>query len=159
MDSTRVEPVARHRPVDLAIVERYAPWAVAGVALSVLSTAIATFDFIGSSDAGGADRGEWFVTIFIAVATAVLAFGMLYEVSARGAHQDSFAVGLGLLALAACAVFWSGVPIVLGVAAIAAGLEVLRRRTIGGERPRVAEAGMVMGALAVVLAMVFCVTG
>ncbi len=159
MDSSRVDPGSVHRSLDLAILERLAPWAVAGVALSILSTAIATFAFVGDGDPGAAGTGEWLLTIFIAVAAALLAFGAIYAAIERGAHQDSWAAGFGLLALAACAVFWSGVPIVLGVAAIFAGLDALRGRTVGGERLRVAEAGIAMGSLAIPIAFAFCLFG
>jgi hypothetical protein len=113
-----------------------------GVAAAALTAAaLAAANFIGTSENGGVP--EYAVTLGASLLLAVALFGWVIPRSDRPAR-----VGLivGVLAILSLAAFWSGLPYVLGPAAIALGV-------LGRARAESRMAGtiaIVLGALATI---------
>lgn len=113
-----------------------------GVAAAALTAiALAAANFIGSSDNGGGR--EYAITLGGSLLLALALFGWFIPRTDRPAR-----IGLivGLLAILSLAAFWSGLPYVLGPAAVALGL--LGRARSGSQSQ--ATAAIVLGALATV---------
>jgi hypothetical protein len=112
------------------------------LALLLVLAGLAFANFGGDGENGGA--GPYAVTAGVcAVLTAVL-FGRVLPGTPAPARAAWILAGL---ALAACLVFWSGLPFVLGMGAVYCG------RRAGRAAPAA------LGALAVLLAFAGCVVG
>lgn len=132
--------VARFEHLDRLLV----PAAVATTVASIALTALGIWGD-GSPGADPSVADFLFVSATTLVAAA-LVFGLLLP---RVMHHPSagvVAAGLGVVALAAAALFWLGIAGVLGVGAVLLGLE--NRDAARGAGA--AKAGAVLGALAVV---------
>lgn len=113
-----------------------------GRALPLASVALATF----WTGFGAHDWGEIAVSAGVIVLTAALVFGAAAPRARRSGTQGGWSLGLGIAAvLLTLPAFWSGLPMVLGAAAIALGSEA-RNRDRGADR---AIAGLVLGTVAV----------
>jgi hypothetical protein len=112
------------------------------LALLITLAGLALANFAGNGDNGGA--GAYLITVGVcAVLTAVL-FGRVLPSATDPARAAWILAGL---ALAACLVFWSGLPFVLGMGAVYSGSRSGR------------SAPAALGALALVLAFVGCAVG
>jgi hypothetical protein len=113
-------------------------------ALALLLTlgGLALANFGGSGDNGGA--GAYAVTVGACAVLAAVLFGRVLPAASEPARAAWL---LAALALAACVVFWSGLPFVLGMGAIYSG----------GRAGR--SAPVALGALAIVLAFAGCAVG
>ena len=111
------------------------------LALLIAAAALALANF-GSSDNGGA--GAYAVCVGVCAVLVAVLFGRVLPQAADPARAAWI---LAALALAACVVFWSGLPFVLGMGAVYSG----------GRAGRTAP--VALGALAIVLAIVACVIG
>lgn len=113
--------------------------ALAGLGAALLTAiALAVANFTGSGDNGGAP--EYAVTLGGSLALAAALFGWGIPRSERPARAGLVAGLLGALALP---VFWTGLPFVLGPAAMALG--VLGRAR--DDRPVQATTAVALGAL------------
>lgn len=113
-----------------------------GLAMLLAIGALAFANFTGTGDDGGA--GPYAITLAAcAIVTAVL----FARVLPAAAHPARASWILAALALVTCVVFWSGLPIVLGMAAVYSGLRADHRVPAA------------LGALAVVLGVVGCIVG
>jgi cation transport ATPase len=112
------------------------------LALLIAATALAFANFGGSGDNGGA--GAYAVCVGVCAVLVAVLFGRVLPQAADPARAAWI---LAALALAACVVFWSGLPFVLGMGAVYSG----------GRAGRTAP--VALGALAIVLAIVGCVIG
>jgi cation transport ATPase len=112
------------------------------LALLIAATALAFANFGGSGDNGGA--GAYAVCVGVCAVVVAVLFGRVLPQAADPARAAWI---LAALALAACVVFWSGLPFVLGMGAVYSG----------GRAGRTAP--VALGALAIVLAIVGCVIG
>jgi cation transport ATPase len=112
------------------------------LALLIAATALAFANFGGSGDNGGA--GAYAVCVGVCAVLVAVLFGRVLPQAADPARAAWI---LAALALAACVVFWSGLPFVLGMGAVYSG----------GRAGRTAP--VALGALAFVLAIVGCVIG
>lgn len=114
--------------------------------LSAVLTAIAlgAANFAGDGENGGA--GPYAATLAVSLVIAAALFGWAIPRTERPARAGLVA---GAFALLSVPVFWSGLPYVLGPAAIVYGL-LGRARADGGGA---ATAAVVLGALATVLAV------
>ena len=110
-------------------------------AAALTAGALAIANFTGDGDNGGA--GPYAVTLAVSLAVAAALFGWAIPRIERPGRAGVIAGALGLLSLAA---FWSGLPYVLGPAAIALGL-LGRARAL--ERTA-ATTAIVLGALATI---------
>ena len=114
----------------------------AGIAAAALTAgALAVANFTGDGDNGGA--GPYAVTLAISLAVAAALFGWAIPRLERPGRAGVIAGAVGLLSLAA---FWSGLPYVLGPAAITLGL-LGRSRS---EERTAATTAVVLGVVATV---------
>jgi hypothetical protein len=103
---------------------------------------LAFANFAGDGDNGGA--GPYAVSIGVCAILAAVLFGRVLPAAADPARAAWI---LAALALVTCVAFWSGLPFVLGIAAVSSASRA------GRTAPAAA------GALAVVLAFVACLVG
>ena len=113
-----------------------------GLAVLIAIGALALANFGGTGDDGGA--GPYAITL---VACAIVAAVLFGRVLPGAAHPARAGWILAALALVTCVVFWSGLPIVLGMAAVYSGLRADQ------------SLAAALGALAVVLGVVGCIVG
>ena len=113
-----------------------------GLAVLIAIGALAAANFSGGGDEGGA--APYAITLGACVIVAVVLFGRVLPATTNPARASWILAALGLVT---CFVFWTGLPIVLGMAAVYSGLRA--------DRPAPAA----LGALAVVLGIVGCVIG
>src|SRR5688572_14095044 len=114
------------------------------LALVLAMAGVAFANFAASGDNGGA--GPFAVTAVVLLLLAALVFGRVVP----NATDARPAIWLAAIALVSCLVFWSGLPMLLGVAAIAAGA---RARSTAG------TAAAAVGALAAAAGIVGCIIG
>jgi hypothetical protein len=116
-----------------------------GVAASALTAvALAAANFVGTSDNGGGV--EYAVTLGGSLLLGLALFGWVIPRTDRPARAGLI---VGLLAILSLAAFWSGLPYVLGPAAIVLGL-------LGRAGPQSQEQGttaIVLGTLATIAAL------
>lgn len=111
------------------------------LALLITVAALALANFVSEGSNGGV--GPYVVSVGVSAILAAILFGRVLP-NAEGARAAWVLAGL---ALATCVVFWSGLPFVLGTAAIYSGSRA------GAKIP------VVLGGLAVVAAFVACAIG
>lgn len=112
----------------------------AGVAAAVLTAiALAVANFIGAGGNGG--PAEYAGTLVLSLVVLVALFGWVIP---RTEHPARAGVIVGLLAALSVAAFWSGLPYVLGPAAIVLGVQ---GRALAGNRTTSAIA-LALGVLA-----------
>jgi CBS domain containing-hemolysin-like protein len=119
----------------------------ASVAVAVAALAVANFAADGEN--GGA--GPFAITSAIAVLTALLLFGRVLPRAMERPNAGRVALVLAALTLLTSVIFWSGLPQVLGPAAIILGLATPR----SGE----SFAAIGIGSVAYVASLVACVIG
>ncbi len=119
---------------------------IGAVTTVVAIGALAVANFAGNGENGGA--GPFAFTSVIAILAAVFLFGRVVPRSIERPNAARVALILAALALLACVAFWSGLPQVLGPAAIVLGLAVPRN----GE----SVAAIGIGSLAYVASLVAC---
>jgi hypothetical protein len=115
--------------------------AVGAAAIGLAALALSVANFTGDGDNGGLGPYVSMLAVSVVVASAV--FGWAMPRSERPARDGIVVGALGLLALP---VYWTGIPYVLGPAAIAFGL-------LGHARPQnkgAAVTAIVLGVLATV---------
>jgi hypothetical protein len=115
------------------------------VALVIALAGVAYANFGAGGDNGGA--GPFAVTAVVLVLLGAWVFGRVVPATEAPAKVATWCAAIAVVTLLA---FWSGLPILLGVAAIAAGA---RANSTGGT---VAAA---VGALAAVAGLVGCILG
>ena len=96
--------------------------AALGIGASALLTAIGTF--VGPNDSGDATRDDvstWLICVGIAVATAVIGFGLVVRTAPQG-NAARRALIAAVVAVLSIAVFWAGIPMVLVAVAVACAL-------------------------------------
>ena len=119
---------------------------VMGAAALVLALAgAASANFGAGGENGGA--GPFAITAVALVLIAALVFGRVLPATASPAKVAIWCAALAVVTLVA---FWSGLPMLLGVAAIAAGM---RSETTAG------TVAAIVGALAAVAGLVGCIIG
>jgi hypothetical protein len=111
--------------------------------------ALAVANFVADGDNGS--TGPFIVTSVIAVVAAAVLFGRVVPRAIDGPRAARVALLLAALALLTGVVFWSGLPQVLGPAAIVLGLASPRN----GE----SVAAIAIGSLAYVASLVACAIG
>lgn len=115
-----------------------------GLAAAALTTvALAVANFVGTEPGDNGGGGEYAVTLGGSLLLAFALFGWVIPRTDRPARAGLI---VGLLAILSLAAFWSGLPYVLGPAAIALGL-LGRART---ESRTQATLAVVFGALATI---------
>lgn len=117
---------------------------VAAAFVTLVALAIANFVSVDAGEQGGGS--EFVISAAISLAVAAALFGWYIPRAGRPAGGG---LVTGLLALASVAVFWSGLPFVLGAAGAVLGWTGRAR----DEKP-VATAALLIGVLAFVLGVV-----
>jgi hypothetical protein len=112
-----------------------------GLALLIASGALAVANFSGGENGGTA---PYLITLGGCAIVAAVLFARVLPGTANPARAGWI---LAALALVTCVVFWTGLPIVLGMAAVYSGLRADR------------GAPAALGALAVVLGIAGCIIG
>ena len=136
---------------------RNALLALFGVIDAAVLTAIGTFWDVTGNDAAGASRdvGEYAVTLgMIALWTAIV-FGLVVR-TAAARNPGHRAVVLGLLAIPAVGIAWSGLPMVLAAGSLAC---VLQRRDGQGSIGTAGAVALAGCLLATVGAVAFAIAG
>jgi hypothetical protein len=116
---------------------------LAAAALTALTLAVANFVSTEGGENGGV--GPYAVTLGISLAVAVALFGFVIP---RLDRPGRAGLAVGILAALSIAAFWSGLPYVLGPAAVVLGL-LGRARSERG----VGAAAIALGALATLAAI------
>jgi hypothetical protein len=117
-----------------------------GIAASVLTAlGLAAANFLGADGENGG-VGPYLGTLAVSIVIAAVVFGWAIPRSERPARAGIIAAALALLALP---VYWTGIPYVLGPAAVALGL--LGRARAGSRTSGTVAA--VLGALATLAAV------
>jgi len=124
-----------------------------GAATIVGAAALAIYGAYGDPHAKSNQISGVPFLIVIAAVVAVLVFGVLVPRALRAVHAGTpaasrWAAGHGVVAALAIPVFWSGIPLVLGTAAILLGLEG-RRSAVRGTSVRSFTVAFVLGLIAV----------
>ena len=110
------------------------------LAVALAAAALAVANFVSTDPGENGGGTAYAVTLVISLAVAAAVFGWAIPRSARPAHVGLVVGAIGLLSVAA---FWSGLPYVLGPAAIVLGL--LGRARPGQRTP--ATVAVVLGLL------------
>lgn len=113
-----------------------------GLAMLLVIVATAFANFAADGENGGA--GPYAVAVVVCAIVAAVLFGRVLPAAADPARAAWI---LAALALVTCVVFWSGLPFVLGMGAAYAAARAGR------------TAPALLGALAIVLALVACLIG
>jgi cation transport ATPase len=113
-----------------------------GLAVLIAIGALAFANFGDNGDNGGA--GAYAVAVGLSAIVAAVLFARVLPAAANPVRAGWI---LAALALATCVVFWTGLPFVLGMAAVYSGVRAGR------------NAPAALGALAVALGFVGCVIG
>lgn len=124
--------------------------AALGIGASAVLTSVGTF--IGVNDTGDATRDDvstWLFCVGIAVAAALIAFGLVVRTAARG-NAGRRALLVGIASVLSVAVFWAGIPTVLAAAALACALV---ERDVRGSFGSLSKAGIALAGLATAAAV------
>ena len=147
---------ARTHVDDAAAPSRTPLLAALGIGASAVLTAVGTF--VGPNDTGDATRDDpstWLMTVGIALAAAIVVFGLVVRTASRG-DAGRRALVLGVVTLLSVAVFWAGVTTVLAAAALACALVERDRRGSFGTPSTV---GLVLAGVATIAATLLAFVG
>jgi hypothetical protein len=126
---------------------------LAAMAVVILVAELFANEIIGGNDA---DVGGWIgLSAFGIAVMLVLVLAAVPRIAPAARH--SWTLGLGVAALILCAVFWSALP--FAVAAAAFALARPGDEHPGETGPAPASAGVIVAALATVVAFVLCIVG
>jgi len=119
-----------------------------GVAAAVCGSALTYYGAYGDPHAKSSQESAVPFLVGVSCLVAALAFGFVVPRMSRDGASRAWGIGTGVGALVLTPVaFWSGVPLVLGAAAV-----------LGGSRAR-SRATVVLGAVAVVASIAMTVLG
>lgn len=125
---------------------RQSIYGVGALAAALTAAALAVANFVSTEPGENGGAAAYAVTLAISLVVVAAVFGWAIPRTERPAHVGLVVGALGLLSVAA---FWSGLPYVLGPAAIVLGL--LGRARPGRRTP--ATVAVVLGALATTAAI------
>ncbi len=119
-----------------------------GIAAAVGGSALAYYSAYGDAHAQARQESAVPFLVGACVAVAVLAFTLLVPRMSRVGASRFWTIGTGIVALVLTPIaFWSGVPLVLGAAAV-----------LGGSRAR-SKATVALGSIAVIASVAMAVLG
>jgi hypothetical protein len=126
-----------------------------GVVAFLASAALGVTSVYGATDAADQKSQEHalpFIIGFMAVVSAAV-YGLLVPRGTRGAGKAGLALGLAVPALLTLVFYWSGLPIILGLAAVAIAVAARTSARRDGRSSGMATTALVIGGLAPVLAI------
>jgi hypothetical protein len=140
------------------------PVARIGVAVAIAASGLAGYAAYGDPHANSSQRSAVPVLVGIAIVVSAAFFGLLVPrlVNAIRAASPRAARGAtvcGVAALVSTVAFWSGVPLVLGVAAALLGADGRQVARAGGMASRPYTAALILGVIAVVGSVAITVLG
>lgn len=112
--------------------------------------------FANNIVSGDADIGGWIGLSAFGIAVMLLLVLVLVP-RIPPASRRSWTLGLGVAAIITCAVFWSALPFAVGAATLASAAPGEEHPGESGEAS--ASAGVILAALAYVVAFVLCIVG
>jgi len=130
--------------------------AVLSLALSAVLTAIGTFwDLTGNDHGSGSQVGPYLVAVGIAAVACLIVFGLVVRRAERG-HPGRRSAVLGVLSVVTIPVFWTGLPPVLAVGAVATALT---DRDVTGRFGAASKAVLGLAGIALAAAVLFAIVG
>lgn len=131
-------------------------YAGVGIVLALLLTAVGTFTNLGGeAEEGGHTVGEYLVVVGMIAVGALVVFGLVAKV-VTPANAGAYAVGFGLVGLLSVLVFWTGLPAVLAVGALAC---VAVDKHADGSISQTAKVGAVLALLVLAMAVALAIVG
>ena len=125
-------------------------WGVPAVAVAAALSAISVYgDHTLTASQRASQEHALPVIIGVAVVLGGLIFGLAVPRLLRGRHLPGWALAAGILGLAALAAYWSGLPVVVGTAALLLATTGRRLAATRAQPANLAIAGAVLGALAI----------
>jgi hypothetical protein len=112
--------------------------------------------FANNIVSGDADVGGWIGLSAFGIAVMLLLVLVLVP-RIPPASRRSWTLGLGVAAIITCAVFWSALPFAVGAATLASAAPGEEHPGESGEAS--ASAGVILAALAYLVAFVLCIVG
>jgi hypothetical protein len=127
-----------------------------GISVVILIAMIFSNGIIGATADDERSTGGFIgFSVFGIAVSAVL---LLYAVPRLPSeHRRTAVLGFGIASIVLLVAFWSTLPFALGIAAIAAGAP--DDDSPHGDEPAPVTAGVLLGALAIVAALVLCIVG
>ena len=130
-----------------------------GVAVAVLAMALVVYGAYGDSQASSSQKSAVPVLVGMVAVAAAIVYGLLAPLAQRSVARQSpasrrWAIGLGVVSVLSLAIFWAGLPLILGGAAALVGHE--GRSTSHASRAFTSAwwLGLVAGTLAVIVTIV-----
>jgi hypothetical protein len=130
--------------------------AVLSLALSAVLTAIGTFwDLTGNDHGSGNELGPYLFAVGIAAVACLIVFGLVVRRAERG-HPGRRSAILGVLGVLAIPVFWTGLPPVLAIGAVATALT---DRDVSGRFRAASKAGLGLAGIALAATVALAIVG
>jgi hypothetical protein len=128
-------------------------WGVPAVAFAAGLAAFSVYVNLAGTSAADRNSQESALPVIIGVAVVLgaLAFGLVAPRVMRGTRMSGWALGFAIAAIVTLAGYWSGLPVVFGVAALLLGTTGRRLRLADGLTARLALAATILGAIAIPL--------
>lgn len=128
-------------------------WGVPAMAFAAGLAAFSVYENHGGTSAADQHSQESALPIIIGVTVVLgaLAFGLVAPRLMRSARTSGWALGFAIAAIVTLAVYWSGLPVVFGAAALLMGTTGRRLRLADGLTARLALAATILGAIAILL--------
>lgn len=137
----------------------------AGAAAAAAGSALAVYAAYGDPNASASQKAGVPFLVVAVVVVSLAVFGLVVPRALRSASQGGAAgrrwgIGLAIAALVTSPVaFWSGVPLVLGVAGLALGADGRHRAQVIGASSRAGTAAIVVSGLAIAGGVILAVLG
>lgn len=135
-------------------------WGVPAVAVAA---ALSAFSVYGDHTLTASQRASQEAALPLIIGIAVVVGGLLYGLGVprlvRSQRLSGWALAAGILGLAALAAYWSGLPVVLGTAAVLLGASGRRLAAIEARPAKLATAAAVIGALVIGLDVIATILG
>ena len=147
MEISTVAPRTRARNLGLAV------WGIiVGIFVAYLLT---------SDDPRDRSADDWIAVAVLGVVFAVIWRFVVVGPLGRAEGNTPAKVGLivGIIAVLSNALFWAGLPFVLGAAAVTLGFDGRKRAAAGAGRAGMSQAATILGAVAVGAWLVFMIIG
>lgn len=147
MQASAPSPVVRARNIGIAVLLVFA-----GLWVGYMVT---------SDDPRDRSADDWIALAVIAVVLAVIWRFVVVGPLKRSEGNTPAKAGMiaGIIGLLSNALFWAGLPLVLGAGALVLGVEGRRRAGVGQGRAGMAQAAVILGGVTLAAWIVFMIVG